>query len=139
MRAIVLTYISYIALAVLSGLVSIRCSDVPGKVDRCPTVADPAWAASAASDGLIPQGGLLYSKLIMESISVWGPLVYAGVFAATLSSALASIVGAPRILQSVAADKIFPWKMLNFFAKGSGSGNEPLRGYVLSFFVDSIF
>ena len=135
MRAIVLTYISYIALAVLSGLVSIRCSDVPGKVDRCPTVADPAWAASAASDGLIPQGGLLYSKLIMESISVWGPLVYAGVFAATLSSALASIVGAPRILQSVAADKIFPWKMLNFFAKGSGSGNEPLRGYVLSFVV----
>ena len=66
---------------------------------------------------------------------MWGPLVYAGVFAATLSSALASIVGAPRILQSVAADKIFPWKILNFFAKGSGSGNEPLRGYVLSFFV----
>ena len=119
----------------LAGLVSIRCSDVPDKVDRCPTEAGPAWAASAVSEGVIPRGGLLYSKLIMESISVWGPLVYAGVFAATLSSALASIVGAPRILQSVAADKIFPWKTLNFFAKGSGAGNEPLRGYVLSFFV----
>ena len=135
MRAIVLTYFSYILLAILTGLVSIRCSDIPENVGRCPDVADAAWASKAVADGSIPQGGLLYSKLIMESISVWGPLVYAGVFAATLSSALASIVGAPRILQSVAADGIFPWPLLNYFAKGSGKGNEPLRGYVLSFAV----
>ena len=64
-----------------------------------------------------------------------GTTSYAGVFAATLSSALASIVGAPRILQGVAADGIFPWPLLNYFAKGSGKGNEPLRGYVLSFAV----
>ncbi len=136
-RAIVLTYISYCILAMIAGLVCLRCSDLPENVGRCPSggLADPTWAANAVANNEIPQGGMLYSKMIVESISVWGPLVYAGVFAATLSSALASIVGAPRILQSVAADEIFPWPVLTYFAKGSGPGNEPLRGYVLSFVV----
>ena len=128
LRAIVLTYISYVALAIIAGVVSIRCSDSPEFVGRCPSgIAGEEWAKNAAANNEIPNGGLLFSKMLVENISVWGPLVYAGVFAATLSSALASIVGAPRILQSVASDKIFPWPLLNFFAKGSGPGNEPLR------------
>ena len=56
-----------------------------------------------------------------------------GVFAATLSSALASMVGAPRILQSVAADNIFPWRALAFFGEGRGVQNEPVRAYFLTF------
>ena len=135
LSAIVVTYISYCGLAVLVGVVCLRCSDLPNLVGNCPQVADADWAANVVKEGNIPQGGLLYSKLIVESISVWGPLVYVGVFAATLSSALASLVGAPRILQSLAGDGIFPWKALNFFAKGNGPSNEPLRGYVLTFFV----
>ena len=47
---------------------------------------------------------------MMEVMSLWGPLIYAGCFAATLSSAIASIVGAPRIFQAVAKDKLFPGK-----------------------------
>lgn len=35
----------------------------------------------------------------MELTSLWGPLIYGGCFAATLSSAIASLVGAPRVLQ----------------------------------------
>lgn len=35
----------------------------------------------------------------MEFESVWGPLITAGIFAATLSSALASLVSAPKIFQ----------------------------------------
>jgi len=35
----------------------------------------------------------------MELISSWGPLIYMGCFAATLSSAIASLVGAPRVFQ----------------------------------------
>jgi len=35
----------------------------------------------------------------MELSSAWGPLIYGGCFAATLSSAIASLVGAPRVLQ----------------------------------------
>ena len=37
-----------------------------------------------------------------------GPLIYVGCFAATLSSAIASLVGAPRVFQAVAKDKLFP-------------------------------
>ena len=63
------------------------------------------------------------------------PLVYVGVFAATLSSALASIVGAPRILQSVAADEVFPWPILTFFGEGEGPENEPRRAYILTYVI----
>ncbi|EPB72965.1 amino acid permease [Ancylostoma ceylanicum] len=36
---------------------------------------------------------------IMEMESLWGPLIVAGIFAATLSSALASLVSAPKVFQ----------------------------------------
>jgi hypothetical protein len=49
------------------------------------------------SDGAT--GGLLDDKFILVRLSAYAPLVYAGVFAATISSALASLVGAPRIIQ----------------------------------------
>jgi len=62
---------------------------------------------------------------------VWGPLIIAGVYGATMSSALASLVGAPRILQSVAEDKILP---VGYFAVTADNG-DPVRGYYLSFAV----
>ena len=36
---------------------------------------------------------------VAELISGYGPIVYAGIFAATLSSALASLVSAPKVFQ----------------------------------------
>ncbi len=66
----------------------------------------------------------------MSSISFVPFLIDAGVVAATLSSAMASFLGAPRILQSLAADRIFP--ALTFFARGSGSTNNPRRGVLVS-------
>jgi len=66
----------------------------------------------------------------MNRIAYFGILVSAGVIAATLSSAMASFLGAPRIIQSLAADRIFSF--LTFFAKGSGPSANPRRGVVLS-------
>lgn len=66
----------------------------------------------------------------MKHVAVWGVLIDAGVIAATLSSAIASFLGAPRILQSLAADRVFPF--LVFFAKGYGASNNPRRGVVLA-------
>ncbi len=66
----------------------------------------------------------------MNRIAGSSLLINAGVIAATLSSAMASFMGAPRILQSLSADKIFPH--LDFFAKGSGETNNPRRGVLLS-------
>ncbi len=60
-------------------------------------------------------------------------LVDAGVITATLSSAMASFMGAPRILQSLARDRIFP--LLNSFAAGSGPSNNPRRAILLSLVI----
>lgn len=57
-------------------------------------------------------------------------LVDAGVIAATLSSAMASFLGAPRILQSIARDRIFPW--LRPFAEGAGESENPRCGVLFS-------
>lgn len=66
----------------------------------------------------------------MRRIAYFGPLIDVGVVAATLSSAMASFLGAPRILQSMASDRIFPF--LNPFAKGAGPLNNPRRGILFS-------
>lgn len=58
-------------------------------------------------------------------------LVIAGIWGATLSSALGSILGAPRILQSIAMDKIAP----KVFAKGSGASKEPRNALLLAFVI----
>lgn len=66
----------------------------------------------------------------MRKVSAFPWLVDAGVVAATLSSAMASFLGAPRILQALAADGIFGF--LAPFAKGSGPSDNPRRGVLLS-------
>jgi amino acid transporter len=81
-----------------------------------------------------PEGhyGLLFDTLIMARVSFFGPLVLAGIYAATFSSALASLVGAPRVLQSLAKDNIIP--AIRYFAKTRANG-DPVRGYLFTFVV----
>ena len=69
----------------------------------------------------------------MEVISAWGPLIYAGCFAATISSAIASLVGAPRVLQALAKDKLYPY--IESFSNGYGANNDPVKGYILVFAI----
>ena len=78
----------------------------------------------------LPGDVLISDYAAMNKIAYFGILVTAGVIAATLSSAMASFLGAPRIVQSLAADRIFPF--LVFFAKGSGPTSNPRRGVLLS-------
>lgn len=61
-------------------------------------------------------------------------LVVAGIWGATLSSALGSILGAPRILQATSIDRI-TW---GIFAKGSGNSNEPRNALLLTFALAEI-
>jgi len=49
-----------------------------------------------------------HNQMTMTYISYTGWLRYAGGFSASLSSAIASMVGAPRILQAVGKDGIYP-------------------------------
>lgn len=65
-------------------------------------------------------------QYIMSKISIWGPSVFIGLGAATLSSALGSILVAPRTLQALSNDSFFPSKQWNrFLSKGVGSSNDP--------------
>jgi amino acid transporter len=66
----------------------------------------------------------------MQRVALFGPLVSAGVIAATLSSAMASFMGAPRILQALASDRIFP--PLALFGHGTGPEQNPRRGLLLT-------
>ena len=51
---------------------------------------------------------LLLNPNAMRAVSQWGFLIVAGVFAASLSSALGALLGAPRTLQALANDRILP-------------------------------
>ncbi|KJH46770.1 K-Cl cotransporter [Dictyocaulus viviparus] len=77
--------------------------------------------------------GLMNYFQIMEMESLWGPLITAGIFAATLSSALASLVSAPKVFQAVCKDHLFP--KIGYFAKGFGKNEEPRRAYILTFII----
>ncbi|XP_053405857.1 solute carrier family 12 member 3-like isoform X2 [Mercenaria mercenaria] len=81
--------------------------------------------------------GLLNDYQVMEMMSGFGPLITAGIFSATLSSALASLVSAPKVFQAVCKDKIFP--KVQFFAKGYGTSENPRRAYVLAYVIGLAF
>ena len=66
----------------------------------------------------------------MGRVASVGWLIGAGVMAATLSSALASFLGAPRILQALASDRLFRG-LGPFAAVEAGTGN-PRRAVVLT-------
>ena len=69
-----------------------------------------------------------YGVMKRDAFAAW--LIDLGIFAATLSSALASFMGAPRILQSLARDRVFP--VLRPFAAGVGENDNPRRGVILA-------
>ncbi|CAF2862445.1 unnamed protein product [Rotaria sp. Silwood2] len=66
-------------------------------------------------------------------ISAFEPIIIAGIFAVTLSTALASLVSALKIFQAVCRDMIY--SRLKYFAVDNGKSNEPIRTYVLTYFV----
>ena len=77
---------------------------------------------------------LLAEPLIMREIALWGPAILLGVWGATLSSALGSILGAPRILQALARDRVLP-RWMRFLGKGSGANDEPRVGTAVTLAV----
>lgn len=73
----------------------------------------------------------------MQLMSLSSALIYAGCWAATLSTALTNLLSVPRLIQALGIDRIYPG--LIFFSKGYGRNGEPYRGYVLTFFISVVF
>jgi amino acid transporter len=88
------------------------------------------FTAAVLFSGVLPNARLMTEYDAMKQVARWGILIDIGVVAATLSSAMASFLGAPRIMQSLAADRIFGF--LTPFEKGSGRANNPRRAVLLS-------
>lgn len=125
--AIILTTISYIGMAIVAGATVAR--DATGNITD---LANNSWDFLNCT-GVPCEYGLQHSFQVIELVSAFGPLIYAGCFAATISSALASLVSAPKVFQALCKDKLYP--KIGWFARGYGKNNEPVRGYVLTFFI----
>ncbi|MEM7113376.1 MAG: amino acid permease [Chloroflexota bacterium] len=81
------------------------------------------WFATHSS-----RESLLNDNLAMQSVAIFPVLILAGVWASTLSSALGSILAAPRTLQAIALDRVVP----RFFANKMGSPTEPRTAVITS-------
>lgn len=118
MLGIVITSLSYMSFAILFGVTSER------------------EVLSANGTLILFDGqkqGLHHNYNMMSLISLYAPLITAGTWAAALSSALASLISAPKVFQALCKDKLFPY--IQYFGKGEGKNNEPRRGYILAFLI----
>lgn len=88
------------------------------------------FAVAIIFAGVLTNQTMMTDYQSIKQVARYGFLIDAGVIAATLSSAMASFLGGPRILQSLAADRIFPF--LTPFAKGSGTTGNPRRAVLLT-------
>ncbi len=70
----------------------------------------------------------LFSSEALTNASRWPLFVVLGIFGATLSSAIGSIMAAPRTLQALGRDKVLP----GFLGFGVGKTGEPLPALLIS-------
>lgn len=126
--AIVVTTIIYLLIVVMTGSTCVRYADGVSPYLVNGSIIEPDCAMNNTC-----RYGLMNYFQVMEMESLWGPLITAGIFAATLSSALASLVSAPKIFQAVCKDRLFP--KIDVFAKGYGRNEEPRRAYGLAFLI----
>ena len=83
---------------------------------------------------------LASDQLIMEKIALWGPIIPIGLAAASLSSALGSIMVAPRTLQAMGYDDVFPGSALNsWLSRGKEEDNEPTNAGLISIIIGFVF
>ena len=77
----------------------------------------------------IPNDQLRMNQMVMVDYAFWSPIVLCGILAATFSSALGSMVGAPRILQALAEQKTVPF---NKFFAAKAANKEPRNAIVFT-------
>jgi hypothetical protein len=81
------------------------------------------------------------NRLVMADIAWQGYwLIPVGLAAATISSALGSLMVAPRTLQAIARDQIFPSLSLNrWISKGRGKNDEPFNASLITIVIAMVF
>jgi len=81
------------------------------------------------------------SRLVMADIAWQGYwLIPVGLAAATISSALGSLMVAPRTLQAIARDNILPSNSMNrWLSKGQGKNDEPFNSSLITILIALFF
>jgi amino acid transporter len=85
-------------------------------------------AMRADSANLIDENVFVMQETALKG---FGFTMLLGVWGATLSSAIGSILGAPRVLQALARDGVLP-PLFSFLGKGHGRNDEPRNGTLIS-------
>lgn len=82
---------------------------------------------------------LVENQLIMANIAIAGvAIVPLGLAASTMSSALGSIMVAPRTLQALAKDKTFPARRINLWLSAE-KNNEPVNATLVTSIIAMVF
>ncbi|KAF1624873.1 Solute carrier family 12 member 3, partial [Eudyptes filholi] len=140
LMAIFWTTVSYLVLSATIGACVVR--DASGSLNDSVAVGSPGceglacsfgWNFTACAQRQSCRYGLSNYYQSMSMVSGFGPLITAGIFGATLSSALACLVSAPKVFQCLCRDQLYP--LIGFFGKGYGRNNEPIRGYMLTYVI----
>lgn len=87
----------------------------------------------AASTG---HGSLLRNANIIQDTNLYAPTILAGELAVTFFSALMGIVGASKLMQALARDKLFPG--LSLLGRGLNKGDEPVAAIFLTYVLAQI-
>ncbi|XP_054696706.1 solute carrier family 12 member 3 isoform X1 [Grus americana] len=140
LMAIFWTTMSYLVLSATIGSCVVR--DASGSLNDSVAVGSPGceglacsfgWNFTACAQRQSCRYGLSNYYQSMSMVSGFGPLITAGIFGATLSSALACLVSAPKVFQCLCRDQLYP--LIGFFGKGYGRNSEPIRGYMLTYVI----
>uniref|UniRef100_A0A8C8AC25 Solute carrier family 12 member 3 n=1 Tax=Otus sunia TaxID=257818 RepID=A0A8C8AC25_9STRI len=140
LMAIFWTTVSYLVLSATIGACVVR--DASGSLNDSVPLGSPGceglacgygWNFTACAQRQSCRYGLSNYYQSMSMVSGFGPLITAGIFGATLSSALACLVSAPKVFQCLCRDQLYP--LIGFFGKGYGRNSEPIRGYMLTYVI----
>ncbi|XP_077961669.1 solute carrier family 12 member 3 isoform X2 [Gasterosteus aculeatus] len=145
LMAIFWTTLSYVVIPVTAGACMLR--DASGNIsdmmtgnntDGCVGLGCAhGWNFTTCTQLQNCQYGLSPSSKTMGQLSAVYYIIHAGIYAASLSSALGFLVSGPKIFQCLCRDNIYPY--IGFFEKGYGKNDEPLRAYLLCYLIAMIF
>ncbi|CDW59551.1 solute carrier family 12 [Trichuris trichiura] len=124
--SIVITSSIYLSVMWMTGASSLR--DASGSIEDL-----QAGTLTECAKNFTCMYGTHNNYQTLELEGAWGPLVTAGIFAASLSSALGAMVSGPKLFQAIAKDRLFP--KLDFFEVGYGQNHEPRRAIIFTFIL----
>ncbi|CAG0916592.1 unnamed protein product [Notodromas monacha] len=92
-----------------------------------------SFGTAATCPTFLLQNNYIY----MMNVNLWAGFITVGVIVATLSASLSNLIGASRVLEALAKDKLFG-PVLSPVVKGTTSGGNPIAAVIMSWFFVQI-